>query len=421
LTGASDSYYAAAIVVTTTAAAMTTDAPTPSPADTFSDLSLTTLLLPITDDATISQQRPQINFGSHQALAVDGGNPTAALGDSIGETFDSLLKFDVSLVDMTRPIERVTLRLYVVEGCESGGTLSTTSEADWDSESVTWENAPMADGLWRGQLPPVVAGQWYDVDVTPALSSSSTSTSSTTMGEEYLSLRLESDENSRCLYSSMEGGESVSPQLVVQYNTEQTVIARDDALETNTDQEEEEERPPLTPPVIGDFLLLKATDDATVVGSNPTRNYGSEPNLLVAFDTGTRGIFDTLIRFDLRELVSTPPRTAVLSLYAETDCVSAGTFVTTAGEDDWTEDRVTWASAPVYEPQNGSHDGGTSLGVFGSVEAETWNAFNVLNAIKDAVKFEKSAVTFRLSSGNLEPCQFSSRDGGRAPKLMVAF
>lgn len=405
LTGASDSFYAAAVA---------TYAPTPSPVDAFSDLSLSTLLLPVNDDATVSQQRPQINFGSHQALAVDGGNPAAALGDSVGETFDTLLKFDVSLVDFARPIERVTLRLYVVEGCESGGTVSSTRDAEWDSESVTWENAPAADGVWVGQLPPVVAGQWYDVDVTLALSASTSSSSSD--HEQYLSLRLESDENSRCLYSSMEGGESVSPQLVVQYDMEQTVIARDDALEAN-----EQQGPPLTPPVLGDFLLLKATDDATVVGSNPTRNFGSEPNLLVAFDTGTRGIFDTLIRFDLRELVSTPPRTAVLSLYAETDCVSAGTFVTTAGDDDWTEDRVTWASAPVYEPQNGSHDGGTSLGVFGSVEAETWNAFNVLNAVKDAVKFKKSALTFRLSSGNLEPCQFSSRDGGRAPKLMVAF
>eukprot|EP00804_Cyclotella_cryptica_P005649 CCRYP_000042-RA/>CCRYP_000042-RA protein AED:0.02 eAED:0.02 QI:589/1/1/1/1/1/2/137/864 len=430
--------FSTSVVVTTT-----TESPTPSPSSSSSaaaandvyadDVSLMTLILPVIADATISKQRPQVNFGSHQALAVDGGDPSTALGDSVGEKFDTLLKFDVSLVDWTRPVESATLRLYIVEGCKSGGTLSTTMNTEWESDTVTWENAPVADGVWIGRLPPVVAGQWYDVDVTSALASLSTveeeedgggqggeydrySTASSSLEDGgYLSLRFESDENSRCLYSSMESGDSVSPRLVVQY-MEQNVIARDDTLQENV-----EEEPSLSPPVIGDFLLLKATDDATVVGNNPTRNFGSEPNLLIAFDTGTRGIFDTLIRFDLRELVSTPPRTAVLSLYAETDCDSAGTFATTSGDDDWTENQVTWATAPMYEPQNGSNAGGTSLGVFGSVKAETWNAFNVLNAIKDAIKLKKSAVTFRLSSGNSEPCQFSSRDGGRAPKLMVAF
>ncbi len=42
-----------------------------------------------------------------------------------------------------------------------------------------------------------------------------------------------------------------------------------------------------------------------------------------------------------------------------------------------------WALVLVDKPQNGSHDGGTSLGVFGLVKAKTWDAFNILNAIKD--------------------------------------
>jgi hypothetical protein len=192
---------------------------------------------------------------------------------------------------------------------------------------------------------------------------------------------------------------------------EQVVVER-------TESYQEQVTPSLPPPVIGDFILLKATDDATVVGSNPSRNFGNEPNLLTTFDPDTRDILDSLIRFDLTELVSTPARTAVLSMYSETDCLSAGMFTTTSGNVDWTEDQVTWASAPMYEP--GTRDG-TSLGVFGAVQANAWNAFNVVSAINDAVKLGKSSVTFRISSGNLNPCQFTSRNGGRAPKLMVAF
>jgi hypothetical protein len=93
-------------------------------------------------------------------------------------------------------------------------------------------------------------------------------------------------------------------------------------------------------------------------------------------------------------------------------------FTTTSSESEWSEDTVDWGNAPMYEPGTKS---GTSLGVFGAVVANQWNAFNVLPAINDAVKQGKSALTFRISSGNLNPCQFTSRNGGRAPKLMVAF
>ena len=175
---------------------------------------------------------------------------------------------------------------------------------------------------------------------------------------------------------------------------------------------------PLPTPVTGDFLLLRATDDATVVGNNPSKNFGKEPNLLTAFDSATRNNFDSLIRFDLTALVSTPTRTAILSLYSETDCVSAGSFSTTSGNVKWDEDTVTWGTAPSYDPT--SNDG-TSLGVFGAVSANKWNAFDVAPAINDAIKAEKKSVTFRISSGTLNPCQFTSRNGKRAPKLMVAF
>jgi hypothetical protein len=386
----------------------TTEDPTPSPIVTSSiDSQVSELILPAADDATISRQRPNVNFGEHQALAVDGGDPTTTQGDSNGEKFDSLVKFDISLIDPSRAVDSIILKLYAVEGCKSGGTFITTSSTSWKSSTITWGSAPVADGEYLARLPSIATSQWVDVDITKTLS---LQYAASAFVDPYISIRIESDENSRCLYSSMESGDAVSPRVIVRY-MEQAVVQMREPHQAQATSD-------LPPPVIGDFLLLKATADATIVGNKPSDNFGGEPNLLMAFDTYTRDIIDSLIRFDLTELVSMPARTAVLSLYSETNCVSAGMITTTSGNVVWDEDTVTWASAPMYEP--GTHDG-TSLGVFGSVQANEWNAFNVLPAINAAVKAGKSAVTFRISSGNLNPCQFTSRNGGRAPKLMVAF
>ena len=386
-----------------------TDTPsTPSGIIESFDSQVSELMLPVSDDATISKQRPNLNFGDHQALAVDGGDPSTTIGDSNGETFDSLLKFDVSLIDSSRAVESLVLKLYAIEGCKSGGTFYTTSSTSWESNTITWQSAPAADGEWLASLSTIPTSQWIEVDITKALAWHDAASA---FVEPYISIRIESNENSRCLYSSMESGDSVSPRMVVKY-VEQAIVKMSESYQS------EEAIPSLSPPVIGDFILLKATDDATVVGSRPSNNFGSEPNLLIAFDSYTRDIFDSLIRFDLTELVSTPARTAVLSLFSESECVSAGTFTTTSGSSEWSEDTVTWSNAPMHEP--GTQDG-TSLGIFGAVQAHEWNAFNVLPAINNAVKQGKNSVTFRISSGNLNPCQFTSRNGGRAPKLMVAF
>ena len=385
-----------------------TENPTPSPKMTSSiDSQVSELILPVADDATISRQRPNVNFGEHQALAVDGGDPTTTRGDSNGEKFDSLIKFDISMIDPSRAVDSIVLQLFTVEGCKSGGTFRSTSSTSWKSSTITWGSAPVADGEYLARLSSVATSQWVDVDITKALS---VQYAASAFVDPYISIRIESEQNSRCLYSSMESGDAVSPRMIVRY-MEQAVVQMSEPHQAQATSA-------LPRSVVGDFLLLKAIADATIVGHKPSDNFGGESDLLVAFDSYRRDIIDSLIKFDLSELASMPARTAVLSLYSEMNCVSAGMFTATSGNADWTEDTVTWASAPMYEP--GTRDG-SSLGVFGAIQANEWNAFNVLPAINAAVKAGKSTVTFRISSGNLNPCQFTSRNGGRAPKLMVAF
>ena len=103
------------------------------------------------------------------------------------------------------------------------------------------------------------------------------------------------------------------------------------------------------------------------MGGNPSRNYGNAKSLLIA----VRGVVDTLIKFDLTELVSALPRNVVLSLYTEADCTSAG-MISTTSTDNWSESEVTWTNAPIHNP--GSSAGGVSLGVFGAVPKNSWAA-----------------------------------------------
>jgi hypothetical protein len=361
-----------------------------------SDTAITELLLPAVTDATISRQRPDVNFGLQSALAVDGGN-------SRDEKYESLIKFDVSFIDNDRPLEAATLKLHVIAGCTSGGLFSSTlNNQDWAAETVTWNSAPATDGHSITTLGQVVQGQTVTVDLTPAISWHKAS--SQLSSSKYMTIRIESNEHSRCLYSSMEGLESQAPKLEIKYMPEvATASAGGESLLTLAH---------------GDFFELTATDDATVVALQSERNFGQEANLLVAYDSHNRNIIDTLIRFDLSQIQDMIPRSVVLSLFAETDCASAGTFATTSANLPWSEDSLTWSNSPVYDSRA---VGGTMIGTFGELKAGHWYGFNVQEAVAAALLAGNDSVTFRLSSGNLNPCQYTSRNGGRAPKLVVAF
>ena len=108
--------------------------PTPSPVRGIDQIS--ELILPVISDATLSQNRPDANFGTNTALAVDGAG-----GDSSGERFDSLLKFDVSMIDPSRDSQSAVLRIYALSD-RLGGTFTTTVDSDWDQEDVTWDTVP---------------------------------------------------------------------------------------------------------------------------------------------------------------------------------------------------------------------------------------------------------------------------------------
>ena len=388
-----------------------TNPPTAKPATTptTGGFMISEIILPVVSDATISQERSTLNFGVNSALAVDGGNSDTGVGvaDGLGERFDSLLKFDVGIIDRSRPLESAILRIYALGGCTSGGTFTTMASSSWSQVTVTWDTAPPADGHTIGSLGEIKASQWYELDVLSALAWNDAHSGFSS--DNFMSIRVTSSASRRCKYSTMESGGGKAPYMAIKY-------APTPQMNGN---EYDSYSPKASGKIVpGQFILLRATDDSTIDASQTNTNAALDSSLKVAFDASSRTILDFVLRFDLTEMSSTPPRSVVLTLFSEQNCASAGRFSTTNGEADWSEADVSWSTAPSY--QQGSEDGGTMIGTFGAVESGRWYGFDVTTAISRAIEARKGAVTFRVSAGD-GSCQFSSIQSGRDPKLMVAF
>ena len=381
------------------------------------------LILQVAEDATISQQRPDATFGTHAALAVDAGY------QGNNERFDSLLKFDISLLDEFQEVESVTLQLYSLGNCE-GGSVYTTILDSWTQDSVTWDSAPSQIIDRVGSLGLVTASKWYDVDVTSALTSN---THYTVGSEKFITLRIDTDKNGRCMYAAVDGTDGNGAKLVVKYKSPSS--ATTGGGDGGMTMQSASTLPTTYPSKTGDFTILRATDDATIDLNDGSGRYGLTPTLNVAFNLNTRDVLDFLVKFDISQMRLLPTK-AMFTLFAEVDCPNSGTIMVADidgphTQEDWSEESVSYETAPTFhlgqpsverdldDYSNTAADIGTT---FGPVTAGKWYGADVVRALTDAIRARKSSVTFRVTTSvNASPCQYSSRESGRAPKLMVEF
>lgn len=364
-----------------------------------------------TADASLSNIRQSQNFGAQNAIVVDGGNFTTGMirgSNEESEQFDALIKFDTSSIDGSR-VDNVSLRIHLTNGCEYGGDIYATTEVDWDQESVTWGDAPRAVGEPLGILGAVEDREWYTVDLS----------GDNILSSNTLTLRVSSTRNSRCMFTSVDRGEETAPRLIVKIKSTvpQTLSAgfSEAAIEPTLQATQ------VIIPTTGNFILIVASDDATIDANSPSTVDGDSPFLHVDYNERSRVIRDTVIRFDLAQMKGgVLPRSALLTLFTEDACANAGTFMSTEGNGEWNENEVTWTTAP-NNVDNGSYEGGNMIGTFGAVEKGRWYGFSVVDALTEAVLMRKQAVTFRLTSGGMQSCSYSSIQSGRPPKILVAF
>jgi len=142
-------------------------------------------------DTTLKADSPTSNSGSLGSIQVDG-SPVK----------DGLLKFTVSGVPAG--VARATLRLYTVDSSDIGGIFSRAGDSSWAENTVTWSNAPVADPSPAASLGRVVAGTWYEVDLTSIVTGNGT-----------YAVRISSPSTNGADYASKEGLAGFAPQLVV--------------------------------------------------------------------------------------------------------------------------------------------------------------------------------------------------------------
>jgi chitodextrinase len=141
-------------------------------------------------DAWIQFSTPTTNYGSRTTLGVDG-DPLK----------DFLVKFSVTGVG-SRAVRNARLRLYGVDPSPFGGSFARVANTTWSEGSVTWNTAPAADASPIASLGSVVAGSWYEVNLSGLIT-----------GDGTYSVRVSSSNTNGADYSSKEG--TNPPQLVL--------------------------------------------------------------------------------------------------------------------------------------------------------------------------------------------------------------
>ncbi|KAL7534555.1 hypothetical protein ACHAXR_005949, partial [Thalassiosira sp. AJA248-18] len=269
-------------------------------------------------DATLSENDTNNSYGFHPMLVVDGRQ---------GEHYDTLLKFDISLLE-TVSMDNVVLKVFVKDGSGYCGTFTTMSNTWWTESSVTWatlQSDVRDNGIVIGQAYNTHPGEWIGVDVTGSLNWALNEKDKRAT-KTYLGIRISSTVDNRCIFSSSNGLTLHAPHLRIKLKAvEESINAT----------------PPPTPPptvsqaltaatkpisrVTGETVMLRAIDDATIVKEKPNENFGQEASLVA--DHNGNSTKDVLIQFDLGSNHGIKPKKAVLAMFIEENCESAGIFM----------------------------------------------------------------------------------------------
>lgn len=155
------------------------------------------------------------------------------------------------------------------------------------------------------------------------------------------------------------------------------------------------------PPTAGDVHTFSATDDATIMESEPSANFGVSGRLLVDRSPDPA---HSLIRFDVSGLGGQSVQRAVLRLHTLDRSDRGGTVTST--EATWNEQAVTWATAPAA---------GTPVGTLPAVEVGNWYEVDVTSLVSG-----DGPVSLRITPQSDNGADYaSSESNGFGPTLEV--
>lgn len=152
----------------------------------------TTLTVRASADAYVLGTSPNSRYGTRTTLLVDG-SPAAR----------TYFKFPVSGIG-TKTVVSARLRIYAVDPSDTGGRLHRVTSNSWSESTIRWSNAPSYQSAVIGTLGSVIAGAWYEIDVTGQVTRDGT-----------VSFALESTSSNGADYRAREAGSSWAPRLLI--------------------------------------------------------------------------------------------------------------------------------------------------------------------------------------------------------------
>ncbi len=159
----------------------------------------------------------------------------------------------------------------------------------------------------------------------------------------------------------------------------------------------------LIPQAGGATLVFRPSDDTYILQNRPTSNFGTKDNLELDQDP----VKHILLKFALSGLSGRPVASVKLRLYA-TEASTVGGFFFRAAHSAWSEDAVTWNTAP---------QAGQLLATLGPVTAGAWQEIDLT-----ALGVQDGSITLRVTTTSEDRAAYASkerRDGNRAPELVV--
>lgn len=143
-------------------------------------------------DSSVDERRPASNFGTSTTLESDGDS---------GRAKEAFLRFDASGVGSV--IVSAKLRVWVTNATSNGPQLFVTDPI-WSESAISWANRPAKVGSAIADAGAIVAGAWYEFDVTSAVT-----------GAGVYSFAMHSTSTDALKFASRET--STAPELVVAF------------------------------------------------------------------------------------------------------------------------------------------------------------------------------------------------------------
>jgi hypothetical protein len=153
-------------------------------------------------------------------------------------------------------------------------------------------------------------------------------------------------------------------------------------------------------------LVFVPSADALVSSTNPTRNYGGSVDLDIRQGTATAGsiTYHSYLRFAVAGITGTVTGAKLRLLVTNAGPDGGSVFATDPG---WTEQGITWDSAP--PPQGGA------IASAGAATIGAWVEFDLGASTITA----DGTYAFELTTGSTDTVVYSSGETANPPQLVV--